>query len=118
MGLNKTDGEELAGLGRGYVAPIEKWADILGMLDVAAQYAANEFHKAGAPQDITLTDDNILIQEYHLMNQVVFIFWLPIKGEDHYYTYAFRLGPTVISELAVTGKWPAIHAMPADARLN
>lgn len=119
MGLNKTDGEELPGLGRGKVASIEKWADVLGMLPTAAQFAANEFYKAGAPQDVRLTEDNILVQEYHLFSKVVFIFWLPIQGEDHYYTYSFELGDEVIRELAVTGKWPLIYSMmPGDMRAN
>jgi hypothetical protein len=118
MGLNKNEGEDLAGMGRGYVAPIEKWENILGMLDIAAQYAADEFHRAGAPKDITLTEENILIQEYHLSGQVVFIFWLPIKGEDHYYTYGFKLGEQALRELAAVGRWPQITILPPHALVH
>jgi hypothetical protein len=118
MGGFDRSGEELAGLGKGVVAPIEKWADILGMLETAAQFAANEFHKAGAPRDITLTEENVQVQEYYLSRQVVFLFWLPIKGEDYYYNYSFKLGPQVIAELAVTGKWPIVYAAPTDMRAN
>ncbi len=117
MGLNKEIGEPLAGRGRGTVVPVEKW-DVLNMLPVAAQAAANEFHKLGAPRDITLTEQNVTVQEYHFFSEVIFIFWLPIKGEDHYYIYRYELGPTVIAEMVVTGKWPAIYAMPENAKVN
>lgn len=116
--LNKIDGEELAGRGKGVVAPVEKWADVCGMLEIAAQYAADEFHKAGAPKDIKLTEANVSVQEYYFFSEIVFIFWLPIKGVDHYYTYAFKLGPQILAELAVTGKWPAIFAIPDDAMVH
>lgn len=116
--FNREQGEELSGIGRGVVAPIEKWAEVENMLEIAAQFAADKFHEAGAPKDIRLTEDNIQIQEYHILSQIVFIFWLPIKGVDHYYTYAFKLGPAMLAELAVTGKWPAIYAIPADATVH
>ncbi len=118
MIFNRERGEELAGIGRGAVVPIEKWAEVENMLAIAAQFAADKFHEAGAPKDIRLTEDNILVQEYHLLAQVVFIFWLPIKGVDHYYTYAFKLGPQILAELAVTGKWPAIFAIPDNAMVH
>jgi hypothetical protein len=117
-GLNKVDGEDLPGLGKGRVASVEKWADIEDMLAIAAQVAADKFHEAGAPKDISLTEDNILVQEFHLASKVVFTFWLPINGADHFYHYTYTLGPAMLAELAVTGKWPAIYAMPADAMVN
>jgi hypothetical protein len=111
MGLNK-EGEELEGIGRGVVAPIEKWVDVLGMLEVAAQHAANYFHEAGAPKDITMSEENIQIQEYHLLGRLVFLFQYDIKGETWYYPYTFKLGDKVLRELAVTGKWPLAFAIP------
>jgi hypothetical protein len=112
MGLNKTEGELLEGIGRGKVAPVEKWAGILGMVEQAAQEAANYFHKAGAPKDITLTEDNFVIQEFHMIATVVFVFWLPINGVDHYYPYTFKLGERVLRELAAVGKWPIGFSIP------
>lgn len=116
--LNKTEGEELPGIGRGKPAPIEKWARVLGMLDVAATAAEIEFAKLGAPQPIKFTEANILVQEYHLLAKVIFLFWMKINGVDRYYPYTFALGENILGELAVTGKWPAIHAMPADVRMH
>lgn len=113
MGLNKTEGEELAGIGRGAIAPIEKWVGVLDMLEIAAQHAANYFHQAGAPKDITITEENILIQEYHLIGRLVFLFQYDIKGETFYYPYTFKLGEKILRELAVTGRWPVSFAMPA-----
>lgn len=116
--LNKTDGELLDGLGRGKPVPIDKWADVFDMLNVASAAAAIEFAKLGAPRPIKFTEANILVQEHYLFAKVVWLFWMPIKGVDRYYPYTFELGKEVLAELAVTGKWPAIYAMPADARAN
>ncbi len=113
MGFNP-EGEPLEGIGRGVVAPIEKWANVLDMLAIAAQEAANHFHAAGAPKDITLTEENVQIQEYHLLARVVFIFRLEIGGEEHFYPYTFRLGERIFREIAVTGRWPAGLAMPDE----
>jgi hypothetical protein len=112
MGLNKQEGEFLAGIGRGTVAPIEKWAGVLDMLEIAAQHAANYFHQAGASKDITLTEENILIQEYHLFGRLVFLFQYDIGAETLYYPYTFKFGETMLRELAAAGKWPLHFAMP------
>jgi hypothetical protein len=116
--LNKTDGELLDGIGRGKPVPIEKWADVFDMLNVASTAAVAEFAKLGAPRPIKFTESNILVQEHHLFSKIVFMFWMPIKGIDQYYPYTFELGNEAIAELAVTGKWPAIYAMPPSARAN
>jgi hypothetical protein len=112
MGLNKTEGETLPIIGKGVVAPIEKWTGVLEMLEIAAQHAANHFHEAGAPKNITLTDDNILIQEYHLLGRLVFLFQYDIRGETYYYPYTFKFGEQMLRELAMAGKWPVSFAMP------
>ncbi len=116
-GLNKTDGEILPGIGKGVVVPLEKW-DIpsLNMLEMGAAAAYAEFRKLGAPADTKFTADNILVQEYHLLRKVVFIYWMVIKGEDCYYPYTFEIGDQVIQELAVTGKWPLLYAMPSAVK--
>ena len=116
--LNKTEGEELAGLGRGKPASIEKWALVLDMLNVAQTSAIANFAKAGAPRPIRFTDDNILVMEYHLLSKVVWVFWLPIQGCDHYDVFTFDIGPEVIRDLALAGMWPAVYAMPAPARMQ
>lgn len=118
MGLNKTEGEELPGIGRGKVVPVAKWADIFDMMNVASAAAGAEFIKVGAPTPIRFKEENILVMEYHLLNKIVFMFWLVIKGVDRYYPYTFTLNDKVLGELAVTGHWPAIYAMPPNARVN
>lgn len=115
MGLNKTDGEPLAGLGRGVVASLEKWAPVMGMLEVAILAAKTEFYKLGASYDIKIGPDEILIQEFHLHRKVVVTCWKVIKGVDRYYNYTFDLSDKVLGELAVVGKWPAVHALPAGS---
>lgn len=118
MSLNRDEGEMLAGLGRGKPAPVEKWALVIDMLNVAQTAAIKNFAAAGAERPIHFAADNILVMEYHLLSKVVWLFWLPINGVDQYYTYTFDIGPEVIRELAVAGLWPAIYAMPPDARVN
>jgi hypothetical protein len=118
MGLNKTEGEILGLMGRGKPVPIEKWASVFDMMNVACAAAMVEFAKKGAPRPIKFSESNILVQEYHLVNKVVWTFWMVIKGHDQYYHYTFTLGDKVLGELAVTGKWPAIYAAPADLRVN
>ena len=116
--LNLTEGEMLAGLGRGKPAPIEKWALVIDMLNVAQTAAIEAFAAAGAERPIRFTAENILVMEYHLLSKVAWVFWLPINGGDQYYTYTFDIGPEVIRDLALAGMWPAIYAMPAPARMN
>jgi hypothetical protein len=118
MGLNKTDGEFLGDLGRGKPVPIEKWAEVFDMLNVASAAAALNFIKKGAPRPIQFSADNIMVQEHHFFSKIVWIFWMQIKGRDHYDTYTFELGKEAIAELALVGKWPAVYAMPADVRVN
>lgn len=118
MGLNKTEGEELPGIGRGKVVPVAKWAEIFDMVNVASAAAGSEFIKMGAPTPIRFTEANMLVQEYHLLGKIVWIFWMNIKGVDRYYPYTFTLNEKVLGELAVTGHWPVIYAMPPNARVN
>lgn len=118
MGLNKTEGEELPGIGRGKVVPVAKWANVFDMVNVASAAAGGEFVKLGAPTPIRFTESNILVMEYHLLNRVVWIFWMPIKGVDRYYPYTFTLHEKVLGELVMSGLWPAIYAMPPNARVN
>lgn len=110
--LNKIDGETLPGLGRGKPADLEKWACIPDLFNTALAAAYGAFDEAGAPADHQLGPDNLLIQEFHLASKLVFTFWMPIKGEDTYFHYTFDLPPNLIAELAVTGRWPAIYALP------
>lgn len=113
-GLNKTDGEPLPGIGVGKVVPVEKWDGILGLIETSAAAAYSEFRKAGAPKDTRFTADNILVQEYYLLDTVVFIYWKRINGVDHYYPYTFKFGKDALVELAASGKWPSIYAMPKE----
>lgn len=118
MGLNKTEGEELPGMGRGKVVPIAKWAEFYDMVNVASAAAGAEFIKLGAPTPIKFTEANMLVMEYHLQSKVVWIFWMAIKGVDRYYPYTFTLNERVLGELVVTGKWPGIYLPQGNARIN
>lgn len=112
MSLNKIDGETLPGIGRGKPADLEKWACIPDLFKTALGAAYAAFDEAGAPEGHELGPDNLLVQEHHLLGAVMFIFWMKIAGDDVYYTYRFDLPPNLIAELAVTGRWPAIYALP------
>jgi hypothetical protein len=108
-GLNKTDGEILPGLGKGKPVSVDKWADVLGMAEVAALAAAANFKKVGAPTPISFSEENVLVQEFHFAAKVVWTFQMDIKGETFFYHYTFDLGPQIIPELVMSGKWPAIY---------
>jgi hypothetical protein len=118
MGLNKTEGEFLGSIGRGKPVPVQKWAERFQMLEVASNEAAQAFIKLGAARPIKFTESNILVMEYHLLDQVIWVFWMPIKGIDRYYNYTFTLGKQVMADLAMAGEWPAIHAAPPNIRAN
>jgi hypothetical protein len=111
MGLNKVEGEILAGLGRGKPADLEKWACIPDLFKTALAGAYEAFDAAGAPEGYEIGPTNLLIQEFHLASKLVFTFWMPISGQDTYFHYTFDLPPNLIAELAVTGRWPAIYAL-------
>lgn len=106
--LNKTEGEMLGALGRGKVVPTDKW---IGFLDTARQFAELEFQKKGARLPIRFSPDDILVQEYHLAQMIVFIFAKKIKGETYYYTYDYKFPPELISQLVLTGQWPVIEPL-------
>ncbi len=118
MSLNKTEGEILGSWGRGVVAETEKWANVMGFMEVASNEAQGHFASRGVPIPMTFTGDNILVQEFHLHDSVVFIFWIVHRGQDLDYTYTVKLGVDLRQQLALAGRWPAIHAMPADVRAN
>lgn len=108
-GLNKVDGENLPIIGRGKPVSPSKWADVFEMGEVAGIAAAANFKKAGAPTPISFSEENVLVQEYHLLAKVVWTFQYDIKGETFFYHYTFDLGPQIIPELVMSGKWPAIY---------
>jgi hypothetical protein len=117
-GLNKTEGEFLGDLGRGVVAPVEKWANEYGMFDMACQAAHLEFRKKGVPATFKFEADNVTVQEYFLQSKIVFLFWVRHAGVDIYYPYVWDLGPEARLRLSAAGKWPAIYAAPSDMRAS
>lgn len=108
-GLDKVNGEELAGLGRGKPVPAGKWADVVQMGEVAGLHAAKRFNEKGAALPITFSEENVLVMEYHFSSKVVWLFCMNIHGQEHYADYTFTLGPEIIPELVVANKWPAVY---------
>lgn len=104
--LNKKDGETLPIIGKGVVAPVEKWANVLDMLTIASEAAAAEFHKLGLSLPVEFREDDILVQEYHRLDMLMFIFCKRVKGQDHYYWYKFEFGLPMVRELTAAGLWP------------
>lgn len=102
------EGEYLAGIGRGSVAPVEKWAN-WSFLSVALARAEEAFVKAGALQPIEIANDQIQIMEYHRRRKLVFVIHRKIAGKDRYHVESFDLSPEVIAELTATEKWPVVH---------
>jgi hypothetical protein len=118
MTLNKGEGEMLGEIGRGVVAPIEKWANEYDMFNIACHAAIKEFRLRGVPSSFRLGPDNVTAQEYYLQSKLVFIFWVKHAGVDIYYHYTWDLSPEVRMRLSAAGKWPAIYAAPADMRAS
>lgn len=118
MSLNKVEGEILPGIGRGKPADLEKWACVPALFNTALAAAYEAFDAAGAPEGHELGPDNLLVQEYHFLSKVVFMFWMQIRGEDSYFHYTFDLPQDMVSELALAGKWPAVYAVPRNLRAN
>jgi len=115
VGLDREKGEFLEGLGRGRVVPTAKWARFL---DVAADLARKHFEEAGARRNIVFSPEQILAQEFVLHSKIVFTFCVPIAGLDHFYNYTLELSPQAVSELALTGQWPAVYADLPNMRAN
>lgn len=108
MPLDKENGEHIEGLGpHDAIAPVHKWYEA-GLVQDAANQAADAFAAAGALLPVTFREDDILIQEYHHQQTVVILFQKRVNGRELYYHYTYELPSAVVADLALTGKWPSI----------
>lgn len=108
MPLNKEIGEYLEGLGHMWrVAPLSKWQETPFFED-AAQHACNVFIQAGAPQPVRLFEEHILIQEYPLLDKLVYLFQFTVKGAEMYADYTYTFNPAAIEHLTRMGKWQPV----------
>lgn len=109
MPLDREHGEMIDDLGpHDAIAPLSKWYDC-GLVQDAAQQAADVYAQAGAMIPVVFAEDDILIQEYHQQQKVVVLFQRKVRGEELYYQYTYDLPNDLVADLALTGKWPSLH---------
>lgn len=121
MPLNKTDGEPLGDIGRGQVAPLNKWARFGDLFEIAMASARQQLSAKGMMRFEQFGPDDVLVQEYHSISKVVFIFCKRIAGVEQIATYTFELSEKSLAELRAHGEWPeapSIIQSRRDARLN
>lgn len=103
--LDKTNGEIIGDLGRGYVkVPWGKWADT-AFAQEAVRRAQHAFKNKGAMLPIHISEADILVQEYPLQNRVAFLFQRRIAGEWTYCPVVVLLDESSISQLKMAGRW-------------
>jgi hypothetical protein len=111
MALNRILGEKLDGLDSPHtVEPFERWLDT-PFMEIAATKAADAFIKSGALRPINFDQGDILIQAYHRVAKLAFIFQRKIAGDEKFYAYTFDLDPNAVAELVQSGRWiiPTSH---------
>lgn len=111
MALNRLIGETIDGLDSPHVVePFERWLDT-PFMEIAAGKAADAFIKAGALKPITFDQGDILIQAYHRIAKLAFVFQRKVAGEERFYAYTFNLDPNAVAELVQSGRWiiPTSH---------
>lgn len=106
MPINTNAGEFFPELGGApyVVVPVTKWADT-PMLDTAAKHAADKFVEAGALRPIKFMPDDVVVQEYHSIGKIIFLFQKMIAGKEWFVPYEFSITPDVARQLAVIGMW-------------
>lgn len=110
MPLNREDGEYLEGFGTMYrVVPTDKWAHTPLFFE-AAEAATKKFKEAGGKfhhdgEVMKFTPQQVLCQEYPLLDHLVIMFCARIKGEEHYYWHKFHFPPEMISRMTAEGFW-------------
>lgn len=122
MALNRDAGEVVEGLGHMFrVVPTDKWATT----EFGAPHFMEAHEKATAAfkqsigkfcnpgEHIKLGRENVLVQEYPLLNKVAFIFELKLAGMDkeHVYPYVFDLDPRLVEALRLAGEWQSIGSV-------
>lgn len=114
MALDRTNGEVVEGLGHMYrVVPTDKWAttdfgaphflEAHEKATLAFKRAAGKFAASG--KKMNLARDNVLVQEYPLLDKVAFIFEGKVGTEEMVYAYVFDVDPVLIEALRMAGEW-------------
>lgn len=105
MPLDKTNGEIVGELGRGFrIVPNSKWRDT-HLWDDAVERAREAFKKAGSWLPITLTDDHILVQEYPSQDRIAFIFERKVAGKERLVPVVYTIGAQMKAHLVQMGRW-------------
>jgi hypothetical protein len=114
MPLNKSEGEYVEGLGGSFVVvPSDKWIStefgkphFEEAIKAATIAFKRSMQKFANPNDkIEIRRNNILVQEYHLLGKVAYIFEAKVGMEDMVYPYVFDIAPTLLRELTASGQW-------------
>lgn len=114
MPLDRTNGEVIQGLGHAFkVVPTDKWAttqfgaphfiEAHEAATLAFKKSAGKF--ANSHEKIKLGRDNVLVQEYHILGKVAYIFELKVNGEEMVYAYTFDIDPVLLEALRMSGEW-------------
>lgn len=104
MPLNP-NGEFIPELGDDYVVSSpSKWA-ASPFLDQAAKHAANVFAGVGALHPIKFMADDVLVQEYHSLGKLLFLFQCRVRGEEHFCHFTYDIPPDTAAQLALIGMW-------------
>ena len=115
MPLNRVTGEHVEGLGDGFViVPLAKWADTI-FWEAAYMDARQKFLTAGAQGRVDFDDQHVLVQEYHDLDAIAFIFcqtvvvnnWKKQKFgmKELFHPSVVKFTPEQRAELIMAGRW-------------
>ena len=105
MPLDRTNGELVGDLGKGFrIVPVQKWRDTF-LWDDAVRRARQAFKKAGALLPIHIGDDSILVQEYPTQDRIAFIFERRVAGKERLFPAVYRMNAAMKEQLVQTGRW-------------
>lgn len=111
MPLNLEYGEILAHYGAVYdKVPVQKWMDTL-MFEWAYEDAQRAFRKNIRGLVRFDPETEIIAQEYHHSNNLIFIFHKRINGVDFHHVYPIGLLDDHIEHLILTNRWPRFGAL-------
>lgn len=111
MPLNQEYGEILKAYGPVFdKVPVQKWADT-PMYDEAYKNALAAFRKKVRGTVRFDPETEISVQEYHHLNNLVFIFHKQINGVDFYHVVPILFPEEQIEHLILTNRWPRFGAL-------
>lgn len=103
MSLDKTNGELIGNLGRGYRVVRPEILNGTDLWEFAVKNAIVGFRKKGAMLPIHISNDDALVQIYPTQNKIAFVFARRIAGKEYLVPQVYSFDHKIRKQLIAKG---------------